>query len=713
MSLLAVLLFCAVGCSAGEIDTSGEVNKVALASLLADFERIPKTLEQDALVTAYGELYQREDATQKEVNQAVSALVELKTVIFSTPMSFVDGGVEPHVRAALDIDDNTVITIGDCFSLERLDCSYDPSLGVKIRVSYDFRYFPNLRSLDLSGNALEDLNGFAYLSDLEVLNLSDNPARGSNLNEEDAEAEVRSFDVLSNLPLKELDLSGAGVLSSLRVLPEILTLETLNISENRLENLDGIGERFPRLKRLLASDCSVQQLSSLSDCVLLETLDLSRSQISDLGGIVTLQALDTLILDGVPLSDVSALTRLSGLSTLSLVSCGIEDLSWITDLAELEVLDLSENKIALCELSEGQTSVKRLDLTGNKITSFVLNEAFAHVVNLDLSENLLTTFSVELTGDDCQLKTLNLCNNALVTFLLGNCDSLSSLDLSGNKLATLSLQSESLASLNLSDNPLTDLSLSMPTLTTLFLNCKTVYKSVSLNLPALTSLEMDKSFSAPSDFLSSLTSLTEVVLNLSHKKALPVPLLPNLRELTLIGVSDSDITAMPVLENLQHLKILESSVVVPSFGGEMPLLSVSFRDCTKLADLSGLSIFTTLESISVEGGTLPAPQVSGLPNLKTLALNYCGVGDLSLVNGLPALESLSLVGNDLASVSVVGFSQLRNLDLSNNRIASSENLVLDLTKGTLNLSGNSETLYESLPSLPAAVTVIINSTTED
>ena len=144
----------------------------------------------------------------------------------------------------------------------------------------------------------------------------------------------------------------------------------------------------------------------------------------------------------------------------------------------------------------------------------------------------------------------------------------------------------------------------------------------------------------------------------------------------------------------------------------MPLLSVSFRDCAKLADLSGLSIFTTLESISVEGGTLPAPQVSGLPNLKTLALNRCGVGDLSLVNGLPALESLSLVGNDLASVSVVGFSQLRNLDLSNNRIASSENLVLDLTKGTLNLSGNSESLYESLPSLPAAVTVIINVTEE-
>ena len=50
---LALLLFCLVACSAPSVDSSGEVNKVALASLLADFERIPKTLDQDALVTAY------------------------------------------------------------------------------------------------------------------------------------------------------------------------------------------------------------------------------------------------------------------------------------------------------------------------------------------------------------------------------------------------------------------------------------------------------------------------------------------------------------------------------------------------------------------------------------------------------------------------------------------------------------------------------------
>ena len=179
---LSVILFS--GCSPEDAVGGGAVDKTALISLLEDFEKIPKTIDQATLISAYIQIRDNENATQKEVSQAVNGLKELRDTIYATPMSFIDGGLEPHVRKALGFDSDTMITIGDCLGLTELDCSYGEE-DTKIRVSYDFRYFPNLTVLDLSGNGVEDLSGFAYLSDLVKLDLSDNPARSSNLNEED------------------------------------------------------------------------------------------------------------------------------------------------------------------------------------------------------------------------------------------------------------------------------------------------------------------------------------------------------------------------------------------------------------------------------------------------------------------------------------------------------------------------------------------------
>ena len=559
---LAIILLLPIfaGCSADTQVNAAAVDKTALVALLQDFERIPQTRDQSELVNAYAQVRDDPNTTQKQVNRAVADLKELKDVIFATPMSFIDGGLEPHVRAALKFPADRIITIGDCFALTELDCTYVEGAGTKMRVAYDFRYFPNLKKLDLSGNAMDDLNGFAYLEDLEYLSLADNPAKSSSLTEDGAEEEVRSFDILGKLPLKELDLSGASVLPSLSVLPVMENLESLDLSGNAMESFSGIGEKFPRLTSLLASDCSVTDISALAECVSIKTLNLSRSQISDLSSLTMLKSLEELYLDGISVADVAVLANFSDLRVLSLSGCGIQDISWIADLTDLETVILSSNQISDVTIPEGAMAVRKLDLSQNAITSFSLSKAWANIEELNLSQNALTSFSVTVDRDFCRLQILDLSDNALISFNGDSAQELESLNLSQNSLTSLRLSSESLRSLSLAENPLTELRLELPNLVTLNLACATVYSEISLNLPSLKFLDLSEPYSAPVNFLVGLESLESLALNLSLNPVDKIGPYPSLQTLTLVGASDGHLAALQGLPLLERLTVERSSV---------------------------------------------------------------------------------------------------------------------------------------------------------
>ena len=686
--------------------SSEPVDKTALVSLLEDFKTIPQTLDQSTLVTAYSLINQNEQATQKEVNEAVAALKDLKESIYATPMSFIDGGLEPHVRIALGFDEDTPITIGDCLTLEELDCTYDKNLGAKMRVSYDFRYFPNLKSLNLSGNSVEDLAGFAYLSQLETLSLADNPARSSTLSEDDEE-DIRSLDILGKLPLKTLDLSGKSVILSFSALPVMLRLESLDISENSLESLDAIGTKCPNLKTLVATDCKISNLSDLSFCSQLVSLDLSRIQRVDLTFFESLKTLENLTLDGVSLSDYEVLTKVTQLISLSLSGCDISNLSWISGFTLLQQLDLSENEISDPTLPAGKTSVKKLNLSGNKIDSFTLTDALSDVEELNLSENGLTSFSVSVSGGECGLKVLDLSSNALSSFSLGNASKLESADLSDNELETLALSSKSLLSLSLSDNPLEGLILNLPSLASLELACETEYtEPVSLNLPALKLLDLSKESTSKTDLLSSLPGLETLSVHLSGVSSDSIARLTSLKTLTVYGGDDDSLSFLAKLPALETLTISHSSVTAPSVTGLETLKSLHFESCSKLADVSGISFLPALEAFSVIGGNLSAPALKDFPALRTVTLSDCDLTSVSYLTNLPMLTTLNLSKNGFKTIEVLGFSHLQYLDLSDNKLETTQAITLDLTKGTLDLSGNEEDLYKDMSAHPDTLNVL-------
>ncbi len=684
------------------------VDKTALISLLEDFKTIPQTLDQATVVTAYSLVLEKESATQKEVSEAVTALKELKESIYATPMSFIDGGLEPHVRNALGFDVDATITIGDCLGLEELNCTYQKDMGVKICVSYDFRYFPNLKTLDLTGNSLEDLGGFAYLSKLETLSLAENPARASTLSSDDGD-DIRSLDILGKLPLKTLDLSGESVIASFSTLPIMPKLESLDISENSLESLNAIGTKFPNLKTLIATDCKISDLSDLSFCSNLVVLDLSRTSGSDLSFLESLKNLTNLTLNGVSITDYDSLTKAPQLVSLSLSGCNISDLSWIAGFTALEFLDLSENKIVDPTLTAGKTSVKKLNLSGNAISSFPLTDDWSGVEELNLSKNELTSFSTSVSDEECELKVLNLSSNEVTSFDVKNASKLESVNLANNKLNAISLASDSLRSLSLSDNPLSELVLNLPSLASLELACNTEYdKTVSLNLPALKLLDLSKEFTSDTDFLKSLVSLESLSVHVSGVSADSLSGLVSLKTLTLYGGDDGTIAALSKLPSLESLTISKSSVTTPQISGYASLKALSFDGCSKLADLSGISDLPTLESFSVVGGNLSAPALKNFPNLRTVTLSDCDLTSVSYLTELPLLTTMILSENGFQAIEVLGFSHLQYLDLSGNQLETLKAVTMDMTKGTLDLSDNEESLYDDLSSLPDTLKILVD-----
>lgn len=701
------LLILLSGCE-GASEQTRKVDKTQLSALLEEFETIPKTLEQASTVDAYTLVCENANASQNDVNQAVAGLIALRTEIFETPMSFIDGALEPYVRVALEKETGEIITLGDCFGLDALSCAYDAeSDGLRIRLTYDFRYFPNLKSLDLSGHAVEDLSGFAYLSALETLSLADNPAKSSNLAEETAVADVRSFDILEKLPLKSLDLSGRSVLPSLSILPKISTLLTLDLSENEMKDVSGIGDKFPSLQTLTMDGCTVTDPSSLSGLSNLKTLSMKQAKITDLAFLRSLGSLDSLVLDGVAVPDYTVFSEIRNLSSLSLSGCSITDVTWISAFTQLEKLNLSGNTISSCDFGTGKTSVRVLDLSANQILDFELGDSLALVEELNLSGNGLTSFAVNTSDGDCGLKVLNLSSNALSACSVGAATSLESLNLRQNVLSEFRLRSESLKSLVLSANPLATLELELPHLATLELACNTTYITpVILNTPSLKVLDLSQPFVAPADFVSLLTSLEILTIDMSLDTTQRITGLPELKTLSVSGAVDADLTAMQNLPKLESFSLSASAVEQPSLSGLESLKSLSISGCSSLANLSGIVALPALESLSVTGANLSAPSLGGLPKLRTLSLTACGITNLSGIANLPALESLSLSENLLESVSLTGFTALKYLDLSKNAIASRDAITLDIQSGSVDISGNKDELYVDLPVFAENVTVI-------
>ena len=422
----------------------------------------------------------------------------------------------------------------------------------------------SLNSLYLSGNAdiesLEPLYGLDGLTTLDI--------RGREITDEELEAlqeELPGCTILTDTPTQtvveitlggvtfesdvtELNLSGLG-LTDISALSACTALESLDISNNQISDISVLAA-MPNLKTLNFSSNQVSSISPLLALTNLEVLRFSGNNVSNIAALSGHTAITELDMSDNPLDSLTTLSTLTGLKTLTLQSCGLED-------SDLETL-------------RSRTWLSSLSIDGNtSLTRGAVDELVAALSGTEVQtpEQLYT---VELGGQSFAADSEQVDASGLgVT------------DLAGLENFT------SILVLNLNDNEGIDISNvgAAPTLQSLELSrCGLTDISALANAAGLTTLSLMQNDITDVSPLRHLANLTELHLSLNE----------NLE----------DITSLSMLSNLKTLSL----------------------NGTAVTDLSALAGLTNLETLDIEGCRIDSIEpLLSLKNLRTLYAANCGL----------------------------------------------------------------------------------------
>ncbi|XP_040989697.1 receptor like protein 21-like [Juglans microcarpa x Juglans regia] len=326
--------------------------------------------------------------------------------------------------------------------------------------------FKELRSLDLSSNAIDGCirdEGFEKLSilrNLENLNL------GNNLFDDNSI--LQSLGAITSLKTLNLTRNKLEGYFPAEELVTLRNLNTLDISSN-LYNGTLPNQGFERLAVLRNLETLILDwnnfgykiIPSLSNLTSLMTLSLSwnmfwADQRVNVEGtferLAVLRNLKTLNLDGNNVDDMSIIPSLSGLTSLTTLNLAYNDLrgvnygeGWkmLSRLENLEILDLSHNYLndtSFLQSIAAVKSLKSLNLKYNELTGLFPTKELANLSNLEVLILAGNHFGGRLaTQEFCALKKLEVLDLSYNYFegilppCINNMTSLVVLDISDNQ----------------------------------------------------------------------------------------------------------------------------------------------------------------------------------------------------------------------------------------------------------------------------------------
>lgn len=165
----------------------------------------------------------------------------------------------------------------------------------------------NLKKLTLVGAKVKDISALANLQNLEYLFLGDFSRC--------IYSSVSDISPLENLVnLKSLYLTSLVQIRNTEVLSNLINLEVLNLSYNKIEDISMV-HNLVNLKELYLSDNALTDISSLNNLTRLERLDLSRNEITDISSLENLTNLKYINLSENPISDYSSVSFVESLYT--------------------------------------------------------------------------------------------------------------------------------------------------------------------------------------------------------------------------------------------------------------------------------------------------------------------------------------------------------------------------------------------------------------
>ncbi|AKA68125.1 leucine-rich repeat domain-containing protein [Clostridium scatologenes] len=464
------------------------------------------------------------------------------------------------------------------------------------------RYLPYLRDLDLSQNEISDINELRGLNNLYYLNLNNNEISDISelkyftylhmllLNANEI-VDIEPLQGLTNL--QQLSLKNNRI-SSIIALRGLTNLNLLYLGQNKILDYSPTRAYYNKIlnKDFDLIDCTDDNVVIFKDRNLEKAV---RSEINKPSGDIYKSDVERIVslkpyAEGI--QDISGIENLINLQFLDLSQSKINDISELKNLSKLQTLLLNDNEISDIGSLQNLTDLKQLDLEDNRISDITPLQYLSDLSELSLKNNRITNISrlKWLTN----LKTLYLSKNQISDYspVKGYYDNLIDKDF------------------NMSDST----------------DSKDIVIFKDENLEKAV---RDKINKETGDIY--ITDVKNIIsLNASHKNIKEISGIENLTSLQTLDLGNNQITDISVLSSLTNLE----------------MLNLSYNEFSDISKLKGLTKLETLNLKSNEIQDISAIQI--LNNLKSLNLSNCKISNINSLKGLNNLKTLWLNNNEIS-----------------------------------------------------------------
>ncbi|MDP2305739.1 MAG: hypothetical protein Q8P18_06900 [Pseudomonadota bacterium] len=199
-----------------------------------------------------------------------------------------------------------------------------------------------------------------------------------------------------------LRLRGAGLASMAPVAP-LDALRELDLSQNRIERLEGLGAASA-LEVLNLRGNALVGLGGLDAASALRWLYVDDNRIASTAGLASLPALADLSLNGNQLTTIDGLASRGALTGLYLERNQLASLDGVHDLPVLATLAAGGNRIVQVDALRGLPKLRNLSLAGNRLVDVAVLATLPALAFVDLERNLVRsppvlTAEVKLAGN--------------------------------------------------------------------------------------------------------------------------------------------------------------------------------------------------------------------------------------------------------------------------------------------------------------------------
>ena len=509
--------------------------------------------------------------------------------------------------------------------LETLNLSSTPTVAIKF-----IKYSDKLRDLDISNTQIEEISELINLTNLQVFKAKNTA--------------IQSFAVLNQFKnLKHLELTKSGF-NSIENIKELAVLETLSLSENYILNFSLLS-KLSSLVSLDLSETNFEDLSPLSSMTNLVHLDITACNISDLSPVASLKSLAKIAADETKVSQEDATQFVRNHPDILLIH-HVKDLqswwenlsfTWKSALIKINPeLQIGNPKI---EILTQTLNLSELNLDESGIETLMPLVRFVALTSISVSNNQKIANLLPLQ----EVKTLRklTAQNTNVQDATGLIENvlLERIDLEGSPVLSISALASlpKLTYLNVNfsqvkESEFPEFLLSRPDVLIIYRSDSLAswWEGLNEDWKQVWSQKQKLSASPTTEELHHLTSTSSLALeSVSFTNLEPLTIFSNLRNLTLFDAPIMDLNPLRKLTKLKSLKLSQ-------------LPAIDYFPITGLVDLEELDLSNT--------GIEELIALTKLTNLKKLNLSGTNIKSLKGIETLKKLEELDVASTDLRSL---------------------------------------------------------------